>query len=393
MGLRIPSGRTRIAPALTPVYPPEPAADRLTEVQDFGGNPGALRMFVHVPERLPEAAPLVVILHGCGQTAASYDHGAGWSALGDRLGFAVLAPEQQNANNMAGCFNWFQPGDTLRDAGEAASIRQMIVKLVTSRRLDPARIFITGLSAGGAMTAAMLAAYPEIFAGGAIIAGLPYGAAANVPEALNSMRHAPQHSPQEWGQAVRDASAHDGPWPALSVWHGDADATVHVSNADAILGQWAHLHGLPAQPSETLAVEGHTRRSWRRADGTVPLESYTLAGMGHGTPVHAGTDIASCGNAGPYFLEAGLASTLQIAEFWGLKRPSPHSVSPPVVAGRAAPRRARPAPVAVPVEEASEEHREVPVESQPPTPAPPQSRSGLRAVILKALKAAGLVKD
>ena len=287
--LRLPSGRSRTAPVRP--YPPEPAQG-LTEVQNFGVNPGALRMFLHVPHDLPKASPLVVILHGCGQTAAAYDHGAGWSALGDRLGFAVLAPEQQNANNMAGCFNWFQPGDTLRDAGEAASIRQMIAKALADHRLDKKRVFITGLSAGGAMTAAMLAAYPEIFAGGAIIAGLPYGAASNVPEAMNAMRHAPQHSPEEWGRRSSAPRFPVMPGPGRPCRSGMAmpDNTVHVSNAEALLGQWAELHGLPAHPSQTEEVHGHIRRSWRRADGTVPLESYTMAGVGHGTPIHAGTD-------------------------------------------------------------------------------------------------------
>ena len=133
IALRLPSSRARTAPARS--YPPEPPVG-LTEVMDFGANPGALRMFLHIPHGLPEAAPLVVILHGCGQTAGGYDHGAGWSALGDRLGFAVLAPEQTNSNNMAGCFNWFQPGDTARGAGEAASIHQMIVRALADYRLD-----------------------------------------------------------------------------------------------------------------------------------------------------------------------------------------------------------------------------------------------------------------
>jgi len=99
---------------------------------------------------------------------------------GRPLGFALLLPEQQRTNNPNSCFNWFQSGDIERGHGEAASIRQMVATMVSDHGIDPARVFVTGLSAGGAMTPVMLATYPEVFAGGAIIGGLPYGAATNI---------------------------------------------------------------------------------------------------------------------------------------------------------------------------------------------------------------------
>jgi poly(3-hydroxybutyrate) depolymerase len=144
----------------------------LIEVEDFGSNPGALRMFAFVPEQLPRAPALVVVLHGCGQTAAGYDLGAGWSTLAKRYGFALLMPEQQGSNNAHTCFNWFNPEDTTRDLGEARSIRQMIARMVGEHKIDPRRIYVTGLSAGGAMTTVMLATYPDVFAGGAVIAAV-----------------------------------------------------------------------------------------------------------------------------------------------------------------------------------------------------------------------------
>src|SRR6476659_9575305 len=152
--------------------PPSPSTrdTRLEEVSAFGTNPGALRMFVHVPRNPPKAPALVVALHGCTQTAGTYDHGSGWSALADDFGFAVLFPEQQRANNPNNCFNWFLTSDTRRHQGEAHSIHQMIEHMVSDRGVDRRRIFIVGLSAGGAMAAAMLANYPEVFTGGAIIA-------------------------------------------------------------------------------------------------------------------------------------------------------------------------------------------------------------------------------
>ena len=98
----------------------------LTEIADFGSNPGALRMLVYLPENLPPDAPLVVVLHGCTQSAADFDRACGWSELASQAGFALLLPEQRLANNSKGCFNWFAASDTRRDAGEALSIRQMI---------------------------------------------------------------------------------------------------------------------------------------------------------------------------------------------------------------------------------------------------------------------------
>lgn len=163
-------------------------AGRLSEFMWRGTNPGALRAMSYVPEGLADGAPLVVVLHGCTQTAAGYDLGSGWSTLADNAGFALLFPEQQRANNPSLCFNWFLPGDTQRDAGEALSIREMIEAFAAEHGIDRRRIFINGLSAGGAMTSVMLATYPEVFAGGAVIAGLPFGVASTVPDAFDRMR-------------------------------------------------------------------------------------------------------------------------------------------------------------------------------------------------------------
>ncbi|WMT74822.1 PHB depolymerase family esterase [Bradyrhizobium sp. Ash2021] len=290
----------------------------LFEITGFGTNPGALRMFSFVPEHLQPAPALVVVLHGCGQTAAGYDLGTGWSTLANHYGFALLMPEQQASNNANTCFNWFNPEDTTRDEGEACSIRQMIAHMVADHKLDPRRIYVTGLSAGGAMTSVMLATYPEVFAGGAIIAGLPYGIASNVREALSGMMQSSSRPASELGDLVRNASKHKGPWPKLSVWHGSADRTVNPANADEIVKQWLDVHQLPQAPMSAADVDGYPREVWWNADGETVVESYTITDMAHGTPLGIADNDERYGEGGAFLIEAGISSSYHIANFFGL---------------------------------------------------------------------------
>jgi feruloyl esterase len=372
--------------------PTPPAAQQLRCRDDFGSNPGNLRMLSYVPKGLPKGRPLVIALHGCTQTAAVYDHGSGWSNLADRHGFAVLFPEQQRANNPNNCFNWFLASDTRRDQGEALSIRQMIECLIQEYGVDRSRIFVVGLSAGGAMAAAMLAAYPDVFAGGAIIAGLPHGAATNVQEAFEAMAGRKTRSAEQWGDLVRAASPHAGPWPRLSVWHGSADAIVNPQNMESILVQWTKVHRLPLAPSLEHEMHGHKRRVWRSDDDVDVIEAISITGMPHGVPL-ATTGIEGIGNAGPFHFDVGLSSTHLIAMFWGLAAAAARKEQPVDHAARAF----QPEPVGdTPLLAA----RSIsPYVHQPSDDAPqgqkvdPSSSGGLdpRAVIAAALKAAGLL--
>lgn len=298
-------------------FQPDDGAGRLGALDGFGSNPGDLRGWVHVPDRLAAKPALVVVLHGCTQTAAGYDRGSGWSQLADEHGFVLLYPEQQRVNNPNSCFNWFTPEDTVRDSGEALSIRQMIAAVVARHGIDPTRVFVTGLSAGGAMTSVMLATYPDVFASGAIIAGLPYGSASGVVQALDRMRGHGAVDAEMLGDLVRRASPHRGPWPTVSIWHGGADATVHSSNREAILAQWRAVHRVAATPAQVDAVDGIPRRRWQAADGRVVIEEFSIAGMGHGTPLATGT-ADDYGAVGAFMLDAGISSTCHIAAFWGL---------------------------------------------------------------------------
>lgn len=291
---------------------------RLTLVHDFGSNPGDLAMYKYVPAGLQALAPLVVVLHGCTQSAASYDKGSGWSTLADRYGFALLLPQQNWKNNPLRCFNWFRPEHTGRDRGEALSIRQMIDRMLTDHGLDRGRVHVTGLSSGGAMTAVMLATYPDVFAGGAVLAGVPFGAASGVGDAFEAIFQGPVRSPQAWGDLVRAASPHRGPWPKVSVWHGDADKSVNPVNAEEFVKQWANVHGLPVAHTIDMVVHGHRRRVWQDAEGRDLIESYTIAGMAHGAAVDPGSAAHQCGTAAPFFNAAGISSSYRIADFWGL---------------------------------------------------------------------------
>jgi poly(hydroxyalkanoate) depolymerase family esterase len=371
----------------------------LVEVTGFGNNPGDLRMFTYLPEELRQKPALVVVLHGCGQTAAGYNLGAGWSTLARRFGFALLMPQQQSSNNAQGCFNWFNTEDTTREHGEACSIRQMIARMVGDHGIDASSIFVTGLSAGGAMTSVMLAAYPEIFAGGAVIAGLPFGVATNMREALNGMLQSRPRPAGELGDLVRNASHHKGPWPKLSVWHGSADRTVNPANADEIVKQWLDVHHLPATPMSEAVVDGYPRQIWWNADGETIVESYTITDMAHGTPLGIGDNDEHYGAQGAFLIEAGISSSYHIANFFGLtdwihqpqensrKNSNEHSNEVSKQASVAAPVPTRTPDIAAVLWPLATLHR------HPEPPREPRRRAiDVGSVITRALTAAGLMK-
>ncbi|WP_164940268.1 extracellular catalytic domain type 1 short-chain-length polyhydroxyalkanoate depolymerase [Bradyrhizobium zhanjiangense] len=358
----------------------------LQEVTNFGDNPGALRMLAFVPAQLQKPRALVVVLHGCGQTASGYDLGAGWSTLAKHYGFALLMPEQQRINNGNTCFNWFNPEDTARDSGEARSIREMIAHMVQAHRIDQRRIFITGLSAGGGMTSVMLATYPEVFAAGAVIAGLPYGIASNLREALDGMFHSPVRPARELGDLVRNATHHRGPWPKVSVWHGSADRTVNPGNANEIVKQWLDLHDLPEVPMAETNVDGYPRQAWWNQDGETLVESYAITDMAHGTPLGLADNDQRYGMEGAFLIEAGISSSYHIAKFFGLTGWIAEA------APKAEAKPATPKPALTPAPHLARSIRAA-VAAQPAEAKPERTRSfDLGQIITRALTAAGLMK-
>jgi poly(hydroxyalkanoate) depolymerase family esterase len=338
------------------------------EVTGFGSNPGRLRMFKYVPDNLPASVPLVVVMHGCTQNARDYTSDSGWIELADEFRFALVMPEQTQANNSRNCFNWFLTSDNRRNRGEAQSIKQMVDKAVADHGIDATKVFVTGLSAGGAMTSVMLATYPEVFNGGGIVAGLPYGCAndsspqlplqalncmsSGNPAGMVSMTGLPNFTlpglqptglplpsgicfiffcpppsnggdntltASELGDFVRDASNHTGRFPRVSIWHGSSDPTVSPVNASEEMLQWTNVHGVnPEEPDVTNVVKGYPHQAFKDNSGTTVVETYTITGMGHGTPVDPGNGTDRCGTAAPFVIDTNICSSFFIAKFWGI---------------------------------------------------------------------------
>lgn len=304
--------------------PPKLDCGSLTPVADFDNNPGGLQMCAYVPSGLLPDRPLVVALHGCTQQAKDYGDGSGWTKLADEYRFALLLPQQTQANNPMKCFNWFKPNDVKRhDAagttGEAASIWAMIQKMQADYKTNPDKVYVTGLSAGGAMTAALLAAYPEVFKGGATVAGVPYGCAQGMVDGLSCMSSGKDLSPQDWGNRVRAAApghvAGDSV-PKISVWQGSADSTVNPMNAGEMVDEWTNVIGIDQTPEKSATVNGADYKGYADGSGTVLVEEYIIPGMDHGVavdPQHG------CGKAAPYILDKGICSSRLIVTFWGLQ--------------------------------------------------------------------------
>jgi feruloyl esterase len=325
------AGLAGIALATTPAY-----AASLTQVPSFGSNPGNLTMYSYRPDGLPSGAPLVVALHGCTQTANDYFTNSGWRKYADLWRFALVLPEQKSANNSSTCFNWFEPGDIGRGGGEALSIKQMVDYAATSYGVDRARVFVTGFSAGGAMTSVMLATYPDVFAGGAIVAGIPYRCSTSLTTAFSCMNPGVDKTPSAWGDLVRGAYSYSGRRPSVQIWHGTSDTTVAAANATELRDQWTNVLGLSQAPTSTSSLPGGVSLEVYGSGVRV----YRVSGMTHAAPVDPGSATEQCGTAGTYYKDT-ICSPYHAARVWGLDGgavpppPPPPTSSPPGVCVRA----------------------------------------------------------
>ncbi|MCC7069749.1 MAG: PHB depolymerase family esterase [Deltaproteobacteria bacterium] len=296
--------------------------DTLSEVHEFGDNPGGLRMFEYVPElaAVAEAAPaLVVMLHGCSQT-----HGVARSSglleLSDERGFVVLAPEQGAFNNGNLCFNWFNAEDTGRAGGEAQSIGDMIDSARTRHGVDPARIFIAGLSAGAAMAVSVAASFPELIRGAASLAGGAHGCARSALDAAACMAGDVALDDTEWADRVRAASPAGGTlasdaWPRMLALQGDEDPIVNPRSVDAIVAQWATLHAVDAHtPSTTDTLTSSAGDI--QLDGFGPdVQRITLGGVGHTLPI---SPAEGCGEEAAFVADLGFCALRHVVDWYGL---------------------------------------------------------------------------
>ena len=296
----------------------DPARDVGVRIADFGDNPGRLRMYKYVPQDLPPAPAMVVVLHHCFQYAADYVEEAGWVSLADRYGFVLLMPEEVPLNDLNLCFDSYSGSDA-RGRGEAESIREMIERMVVDHKVDRQRIFVTGLSSGGSMALMMLAAYPEIFAGGGAVGSVTFGCTSIVFGMVPCLAVGEDKEPQEWGDIVRAASPHQGPWPIVSVWHGDADIVTNPDNAEETVEQWTNVHGTDAVPDLIEQVEGYPRYVYEDSAGRAVVEYYSITGMGHSVPIDLKR---GCGDSrdgvGDFVSDMHICSSLYMAKFWGL---------------------------------------------------------------------------
>jgi hypothetical protein len=172
----------------------------------------------------------------------------------------------------------------------------------------------------------MLATYPDVFAGGAIVAGIPYKCGTGTTEAFQCMNPGKTLSPDQWGDKVRQASSYQGPWPIVSIWHGDADSTVKVSNLTESLKQWTNVHGIAQTPDREETVGGYPHKVYQDAQGQARVETYTITGMDHGTPIDPGASEKQCGKPVAYILDKDICSSYYISQFWELSKPTALSV-------------------------------------------------------------------
>lgn len=213
------------------------------EERQYAGPEGMMSYMLYRPAGMKAGTPLVIMLHGCTQTPENFALGTGMNALADEMGFIVAYPRQTPAANMQRCWNWFKPGDQQRDKGEPALITAIARQIISDHGANETRIYVAGLSAGGAAAAILGATYPDVFAAIGIHSGLACGAARDMPSAFAAMRNGPVRTHNETNSA---------PFVPVITFHGDRDATVDPVNS-------AHIIANAAQASSaTLTIHKET---------------------------------------------------------------------------------------------------------------------------------------
>lgn len=310
------------------------SAQSITQITSFGTNPGALNMYDYVPSGLTGKVPLVLALHGCTENATTYAQQSGWNKLALEHGFCMVYAEQTSTNNSEDCFNWFDTTQIERNKGEALSIIQMVTYMKAHYNIDTTRIYVTGLSAGGAMTAVMMAVYPDVFKAGAVMAGVPYWAATNATNALYIMDGfmVNTYTPAQWAQLVRKQfPGYKGAYPRLAVFQGTADAVVDTDNTTQLIDQWTELnHAHQSIDSTYNSFQGNAnvqQTIYNDSSKNPAVYHYKITGMGHAIAVDTGSCPRQGGATATYSIEEkGFHSTYWAAQFFGLI-PNPYGIT------------------------------------------------------------------
>ncbi|MBC7695082.1 MAG: PHB depolymerase family esterase [Burkholderiales bacterium] len=299
------------------------AQDELLQIRPFGSNPGNLKLMFYDPGNITEKSPLVVVLHGCTQMAKSCAEQSGWNKLAKLHQFYVLYPEQIVLNNPENCFNWYRSADQSRDKGEPASIMQMITHLKKNKSIDTTRIYVIGLSAGGAMSSIMMAVFPEVFDKGGVMAGGPYKAAESVMKAGPSMMGMISKSPEEWGNLVRKENPnYKGPYPELVIFHGGIDPIVITNNSNQLIKQWVDIHQTDYEEDDHYVKfennEDIEVTIYKNKQKQEVVRYYRINGIGHALPLDTGNCTTQGGKTGMFAINKGFHSTFWAAHFFGL---------------------------------------------------------------------------
>lgn len=241
----------------------------------ISGAWGTRRYKLFRPEGVAAPAGLVVMLHGCSQNPDDFAAGTRMNMVAARENLLVAYPEQPRSANPSGCWNWFEPKDQVRGQGEPAFIAGVTREVIDHYAVPAGRVFVAGLSAGGAMAAIMAETYPDLYAAAGIHSGLSYRAATSMPAAFSAMSGTGRASVDERSPLVVGV-------PVI-VFHGDADRTVDHRNADAIVARFiAHEAGLrPVSERGTAGGQSYEKTVGRDASGAGRFENWTLHGGGH----------------------------------------------------------------------------------------------------------------
>jgi poly(hydroxyalkanoate) depolymerase family esterase len=300
-------------------------ANDLVQIENFGDNPGNLKMFFHAGKNInpTETHPLVVVLHGCTQRARRISVETGWNKLADTCGFNVIYAQQKPANNPNRCFNWYCKSDNSKDKGEVASIKSMIDYMIKYYKVDTNRIFIYGVSAGAAMASAMMACYPDLFNAGCIVAGGPYIKGVELSEALDAMKNPRNLTSEEWGNFVKSQNAdYTGKYPRLIVIHGANDKVVNIDNAYNLIYQWTNLHKIDTIPDKDDSgfpkYNTMERSIYKNKNGETVITFYKFLKLGHQLPICPGSKMNQGGQLDLFAVKCDFHSTYQVAVDFGI---------------------------------------------------------------------------